>query len=65
MSCNILIVDDSKMTRAMVRKLIGMCGTHEGEIFEAENGVQGLIALVREQIGLVLADLHMPKMGGL
>jgi two-component system chemotaxis response regulator CheY len=65
MACNILIVDDSKMTRAMVRRIISMCGTEVGEVFEAEDGVAGLFTLAREQIGLVLVDLHMPRMGGL
>ena len=65
MSRNILIVDDSTTTRAMVRRIITLCGTAPDNIYEAADGADGLALLGQNHIDLVLADLHMPNMGGL
>ena len=65
MSRNVLIVDDSATTRAMVRRIIGLCGAPTGDIYEAPDGRDALDLLGRHPVDLVLADLHMPRMGGI
>lgn len=61
----ILIVDDSKVMRLMVRRTLRQAGFDNVEIHEAENGVQGIDVYKRESPDLVLADWNMPEMGGL
>jgi two-component system chemotaxis response regulator CheY len=65
MAMNILIVDDSSLTRKAIRRTIGMIDMEIGEIFEADNGVSALKLMDEARIDLVLADLNMPEMGGI
>ena len=66
MGYNILIVDDSGITRMMIKKIISMVGELDvTEIFEADTGVAALQILNECQIDLVLADLNMPEMDGI
>jgi len=65
MALNILIVDDSLLTRKAVKRIIGMIGLDVGNIVEAENGVDALKILDETKVDLVLADLNMPEMGGI
>lgn len=65
MPYNILIVDDSATTRALIRRALGLSGLAIGEIHEAGDGVVGLRLLDCQLVDLVLADLHMPEMGGI
>ncbi len=65
MAMTILIVDDSKLTRKAIRRIIDMTDLEVGDVFEAENGAKALETLEKEQIDLVLADLNMPEMGGI
>jgi two-component system chemotaxis response regulator CheY len=62
---NILVVDDSATTRAFIRRVLGMCGFENDHIFEAGEGHAALDLLATQPVDLVLADLHMPGMGGL
>jgi two-component system chemotaxis response regulator CheY len=64
MAYNILIVDDSKIIRAMVKKSITMSGLTVGEIHEARDGVEALEVLASQWIDIVFADIHMPNMNG-
>lgn len=64
MTHRILVVDDSGVTRAVIKRTVMLSGIPDVQVFEAENGLAGLEVLAREQIDLILADLHMPKMGG-
>jgi two-component system, chemotaxis family, chemotaxis protein CheY len=64
MSYRVLIVDDSSVIRAMVRRTINLAGLPVGAIFEAANGKEALEILDREWIDMVLADLNMPEMSG-
>lgn len=61
---NILIVDDSVMTRVAIKRIIDMVDIDIGEILEAENGLEALSVLESHNIDMVLADLNMPEMGG-
>lgn len=65
MALNILIVDDSSLTRKAIRRIIDMLDLDVGQIFEAENGTEALKILAETNIDLVLADLNMPEMGGI
>jgi two-component system, chemotaxis family, chemotaxis protein CheY len=62
---NILVVDDSTLTRKAIRRIIEMTGLEVQRILEAENGRQALEILRQGGIDLVLADLNMPEMGGI
>jgi two-component system chemotaxis response regulator CheY len=66
MTNSILIVDDSATTRAVIRRAVLLSGVDtSGGVHEAANGRLGLEFLARHEVGLVLADLHMPEMTGL
>ncbi|MCU0605496.1 MAG: response regulator [Desulfobacterales bacterium] len=64
MAVNILIVDDSKVMRSMIQKSMQMSGLRIGEVHHAANGQEGLEALDRHWIDLVLTDINMPVMSG-
>jgi two-component system, chemotaxis family, chemotaxis protein CheY len=64
MALNMLIVDDSATTRAVIRKTLGLTGVPLGEIHEAANGEEGLKKLHDHWIDLVFADINMPVMNG-
>jgi two-component system, chemotaxis family, chemotaxis protein CheY len=64
MAMNILIVDDSALTRKSIRRKIEMMELEIGQIMEAENGREALNIIDTAKVDLVLADLHMPVMDG-
>ena len=64
MALNILIVDDSALTRKKIRRIIEMVDLEVEEFLEAENGAEALKVLDHVKVDLVLADLNMPEMGG-
>ena len=64
MSIDLLIVDDSAVMRAMIRKVLSMTDLPIGSIHEAENGAEGLELLAQEHVDVALVDMNMPVMGG-
>jgi two-component system chemotaxis response regulator CheY len=64
MSLNVLIVDDSAVTRAMIGKSLRAAGLPIGEAVEAANGKEGLDRLAENWIDLVFVDINMPVMNG-
>jgi two-component system chemotaxis response regulator CheY len=64
MALNILIVDDSVLTRKKIRHIIGMVDLEVGRFLEAGNGAEALKILDGSEVDLVLSDLNMPRMGG-
>ena len=60
----ILIVDDSKTSRMMVRRCLEIAGITDAEITEAEDGRDALEQLNAAPVDLVLTDLNMPEMDG-
>lgn len=59
----VMIVDDSRSTRARIRKHLETSGH---TVLEAGDGQQGLDILEREKdVNLVLCDIRMPRMDGL
>jgi two-component system chemotaxis response regulator CheY len=64
MAVNILIVDDSGVMRSMIQKSVRMSGLQIGEVHQAANGQEGLDALEKHWIDLVITDINMPVMTG-
>lgn len=62
MKKTILIVDDSKMIRLIIRKLLD--GYKEVGVDEAENGVDALNFIKKNRYDLIFLDLHMPGIDG-
>jgi two-component system chemotaxis response regulator CheY len=60
----ILIVDDSAITRAMIRRILTLCDVDPDAVFEAPDGAAALALLATQSVDLILADLHMPVMCG-
>ena len=65
MALDLLAVDDSPVTRKMVRRALGLCGLDVGEVHEAGDGVEALARLATHRVDLVLADINMPVMNGM
>lgn len=64
MSFNVLVVDDSKVMRAMVIRTLKMSGIPLGEIHQAGDGSQALEVLGENWVDLALVDINMPVMNG-
>ena len=64
MSCNLLIVDDSPILRAAIKKVVKLAGLEEDRIFEAGNGKEALELMSTIWVDMVLLDLNMPVMNG-
>jgi two-component system, chemotaxis family, chemotaxis protein CheY len=62
---NVLIVDDSAMTRVILKRNLISVGVREEQIFEAENGEQGLARFETFHCRAVITDWRMPVMDGL
>ena len=60
----ILIVDDSAMMRAMIKRVIKLADVPVESIFEASNGREGLELLQKHDVQLLLTDINMPVMNG-
>lgn len=65
MAYNILIVDDSRTIRAVLKKTLKLTQLDIGDIFEAGNGREALDCLKDNWVDLVLSDLNMPVMSGM
>jgi len=62
---DMLVVDDSPVTRKMVRRALGLCGLEVAQVYEAGDGAEALEALSQHRVDLVLADINMPVMNGM
>lgn len=65
MAFDILIVDDSATTRAVIKRTIQLAQVPIGNLYQAASGKAALEVVAQHKVDLVLADLHMPEMGGL
>jgi two-component system chemotaxis response regulator CheY len=62
----ILIVDDSRAMRMMVKRVIGQIGLRGDAVMEeAANGLEALEAIKANPPDLVLSDWNMPEMTGI
>ena len=60
----ILIVDDSSMMRALIKRVVKMTEVPVDEILEAGDGAEALKLLEANDVQLLLTDLNMPVMNG-
>lgn len=60
----ILIVDDSSMMRAMIKRVVKLTNVPVEEILEAGDGAQALTLLESHDVHLLLTDINMPVMNG-
>ena len=60
-----LIVDDSAVMRALLRRVVSLTDVTVGTIHEARNGREALKILESCQIDAVFTDINMPVMTGL
>jgi two-component system chemotaxis response regulator CheY len=65
MSYNILIVDDSKTIRSVIKKTLDIADVPVGDLYEAENGKEALEVMNSNWIDLIFADINMPVMTGI
>ncbi len=61
----ILIVDDSKAMRMIVRRSITQAGFANVETIEASNGAEALQVIEQQSPDIVLSDWNMPEMKGI
>ena len=60
----ILIVDDSAMMRALIKRVIVLTDIPGVEVLEAGNGAEALRILEAQTVSLLLTDINMPGMTG-
>ncbi len=64
MELHILIVDDSSVMRAFIRRVLDLSGLELGLCLEASNGEEALRLLENNWVDAVLTDINMPTMDG-
>ena len=64
-SMKILIVDDSKAMRMIVRRTLRQAGFGDHAVSEANNGKEALDAVRQSVPDLILSDWNMPEMSGI
>ncbi|MDX1397362.1 MAG: response regulator [Oceanospirillum sp.] len=63
MSKTVLVVDDSRVSRMMLSKMINMADS-DWQIVEAEDGQQAVDKATAETPDLIVMDINMPVMDG-
>ena len=61
----ILIVDDSSMMRAMIKRVVAIADVPVADICEAGNGAEALAILNTRDVQILLTDINMPVMTGI
>ena len=61
----ILVVDDSKAMRMIVKRTLRQAGFGDAEVVEAANGVEGIEAVKSEKPDIILSDWNMPELNGI
>ncbi len=61
---DILLVDDSRTQRMIMKKILGMTDIEIGETYQAANGLEALELLRDNKIDLIFTDINMPEMDG-
>ena len=64
MAFRVLIVDDSPVMRAFIRRIIVLSGLEGAEFLEASDGREALNVLRAQWVDVVLTDINMPSMDG-
>lgn len=65
MKKTIVIADDSRTARFLIRQYLEMAGFSQAEFLEAENGRQALQLAKDRQANILFTDYKMPEMDGL
>ena len=63
MQATVLIVDDSKLMRLIIRKILSVDSNFQ-IIAEASNGIEALKEIEKQVPDLILLDIEMPEMDG-
>lgn len=61
----VLIVDDSRAMRMIVRRTLRQAGYDNITVEEAGNGIEGVAMVAKFGPDLILSDWNMPEMSGL
>ena len=61
---NILIVDDSAMMRAMIKRVASLAEIPLGCVYEAANGAEAIAVLEAHAVDALFTDINMPVMTG-
>ena len=61
---SVLIVDDSAVMRAMIKRVVNLSGMPIAAIFEAANGREAMPILEEQAIDVIFTDVNMPLMTG-
>jgi len=64
MAFRVLIVDDSPVMRAFIRRIMLLSGIEAAEFLEASDGQEALAVLRQNWVDVVLTDINMPGMDG-
>jgi len=64
MKIGVLVVDDSQITRSVLRRSLIMNGVDESGIEEASNAMEALGKMNAGCFDIVFTDLHMPQSNG-
>ena len=62
LSQQVLLIDDSKLTRNKISAILKNLGVR---VIEAEDGPSGLLLLESTSIDLIILDIEMPRMSGI
>lgn len=65
MGIRVLVVDDSRLIRRVIGKVIRQTGIDVDETLEAGNGQEALDIIARQPVDLVLSNINMPRMDGI
>lgn len=60
----VLVVDDSAVTRQLIRRTIGLSGLPVSEVLEAGDGADAILVLAQHGADVLITDINMPRMGG-
>lgn len=60
----VLIVDDSALSRRVLRQALRVSGIPDTDLREAEDGMQALAMLSKQPADILFCDLHMPRLDG-
>ena len=65
MKMTIVIADDSRTARFLIRQYLEMVGFYQAEFLEAENGRVALEIVKEKEADILFTDYKMPEMDGL
>jgi two-component system chemotaxis response regulator CheY len=65
MKMTIVIADDSRTARFLIKQYLEMVGFYQAEFIEAENGREALELVKENRVDILFTDYKMPEMDGL